>query len=99
MPLRAYREGRADVASRPLATDIVAQANFGCGGQSRLQGPSVPRLVGDSTPRRLDPIWAAMSVTRELRRRVSADRSLPRFEPCLPLSANVFCGWPPRCKR
>ncbi len=35
------------------------------------------------------PIFSAMSVTRELRRRLSADRSLPRFEPCLPLSTNV----------
>jgi ATP-dependent DNA ligase len=30
-----------------------------------------------------------MSVTRELRRRVSADRTLPRFEPCLPRRAKV----------
>ena len=28
-----------------------------------------------------------MSVTRELRRRVRADQSLPRYEPCLPRSA------------
>jgi hypothetical protein len=30
------------------------------------------------------PTFSAMSVTRELRRRLQSDRSLPRFEPCLP---------------
>jgi bifunctional non-homologous end joining protein LigD len=32
-------------------------------------------------------MFLAMSVTHELRRRVRAERSLPRFEPCLPRSA------------
>jgi bifunctional non-homologous end joining protein LigD len=32
-------------------------------------------------------MFPAMSVTHELRRRVRAERSLPRFEPCLPRSA------------
>jgi hypothetical protein len=30
------------------------------------------------------PTFSAMSVTRELRRRLQSDRSSPRFEPCLP---------------
>ena len=30
------------------------------------------------------PTFTAMSVTRELRRRLQSDRSLPRFKPCLP---------------
>ena len=37
-----------------------------------------------------------MSATRELRRRLQADRALPSFEPCLPRSANeppVGPGW------
>lgn len=35
------------------------------------------------------PIFAWMSVTRELRRRVRADRPLVRFEPCLPRPAKT----------
>jgi hypothetical protein len=35
------------------------------------------------------PIFSAMSVMRELRRRVSADRPLARFEPCLPRPAKT----------
>lgn len=34
-------------------------------------------------------MFLAMSVTHELRRRVRAERSLPRFEPCLPRSAKL----------
>jgi ATP-dependent DNA ligase len=33
-------------------------------------------------------MFAAMSATRELRRRLQADRALASFEPCLPRSAN-----------
>jgi hypothetical protein len=32
-------------------------------------------------------LFPAMSVTSELRRRVSAEQSLPRYEPCLPRPA------------
>ena len=35
------------------------------------------------------PIFAAVSVMHELRRRVRADRPLPRFEPCLPRPAKT----------
>jgi len=51
----------------------------------------------------LDSIWAAsclcfdlMPVQRELRRRVRADQSQPRFEPCLPRLAQqppAGTGW------
>ena len=49
--------------------------------------------AGDAFGRRLDsaaagPIFCAMSVTRELRRRLSAERSIPQFDPCLPRSAD-----------
>jgi bifunctional non-homologous end joining protein LigD len=41
----------------------------------------------DSPSRHRAPIFPAMSVANELRRRVRAEQSLPRFEPCLPRPA------------
>jgi bifunctional non-homologous end joining protein LigD len=66
-----------------------ARGRKGQGSCSNAEG--LPSSVGnyfDSTPRELLTISIEMSVTRELRRRLGAEQSLPSFDPCLPRLAD-----------
>jgi bifunctional non-homologous end joining protein LigD len=73
-------------------TRVIGLARPGRAGQGAVR-PREPLKCRGAPLLRLDsaglaPIFAAMSVMREPRRRLDAEQSLPSFDPCLPRSAD-----------
>jgi hypothetical protein len=73
-------------------TRVIGLARPGTAGQGAVR-PREPLKCRGAPFLRLDsaglaPIFAAMSVMREPRRRLDAEQSLPSFDPCLPRSAD-----------